>query len=162
MQNLIDRYLNDHSKPNKGKKSYQDDIYFSKKLKTHFKEMNITDVSPKHISSFIKKRREDEVGDVTINHELRLLKHAYNLAVRKWELINESPFSKIKIPRGDVKRVRCLSADEEKHLFKVLPKWLKPIVVIARETGLRLSNIANLSWSQVNLFRKTSTIETVD
>ena len=41
-----------------------------------------------------------------------------------------------------------------------MPDWLKPIVIIARETGLRLSNIANLKWSQVNLFNKSIIIET--
>jgi integrase len=102
----------------------------------------------------------DGVGDVTINHELRLLRHAYNLGIRDWELVAESPFAKIKIPSGDVKRVRYLSQDEEASLMNVLPQWLKPIVTIARESGLRLSNIINLEWSQINIFSKMIILET--
>ena len=75
----------------------------------------------------------------SVNHELRLLRHAFNLAIKDWELIEKSPFAKIKIPSGKTKRVRYLSDEEEKNLFKILPDWLKPIVIIARETGLRLS-----------------------
>lgn len=100
------------------------------------------------------------MSDTTINHELRLLRHAYNLAIKDWELIENTPFAKITIPKGDVKRVRYLSSDEEKNLMQELPDWIIPIVVIAKESGLRLSNIANLTWKQVDLFSKTIIIET--
>ena len=40
-----------------------------------------------------------------------------------------------------------------------MPEWLKPIVTIARETGLRLSNIVNLRWNQVNIFSKMIILE---
>ena len=104
--------------------------------------------------------RDGGVGDTTINHELRLLRHAYNLAIKEWELVDTTPFAKISIPKGNVKRVRYLSDDEEKRLFANLPDWLRPVVIIARETGLRLSNIANLTWKQVNLFSRMIIIET--
>ncbi|MBI5789384.1 MAG: site-specific integrase [Candidatus Schekmanbacteria bacterium] len=156
---LIEKYLSEHSLPNKAPKTYYDDSCFSKQIKQHFGKMLLTKVSPKHIAAFIKKRRDDGVKDVTINHELRVLRHAYNLAIKYWELVDETPFAKISIPRGDVKRVRYLSEDEEQRLFKNLPDWLEPVVIIARETGLRLSNVANLKWSQVNLFNKMIIIE---
>lgn len=156
---LIDKYLCEHSQPNKAPKSYQDDIYFSKKIRRRFGKMALTEVRPKHIAAYINTRRKDGVGNVTINHELRLLRHAYNLAIKQWELVEETPFAKISIPRGNVKRVRYLSKDEEERLFKALPDWLEPIVIIARETGLRLSNIAYLTWSQVNLLNKSIIIE---
>jgi integrase len=157
---LMTKYLSDHSKPNKAPKTYKCDISFAKKILQYFGEMALIKLSPKHIAAYIKARRKDGVGNVTINHELRLLRHAYNLAVKQWELVDKTPFDNVKIPSGDVKRVRYLSDDEEKRLFEVMPEWLKPIVVIARETGLRRSNIANLRWSQVNLFNKTIIIET--
>ena len=46
---------------------------------------------------------------------------AYNLGIHDWELVDESPFARIKIPSGDVKRVRYLSQDEETSLMHVLP-----------------------------------------
>ncbi|MCR4289166.1 MAG: hypothetical protein NUV86_02770 [Candidatus Scalindua sp.] len=149
---LIEKYLAEHSKPNKGAITYKNDIYFSKRILQRFGKQFLNDVKPSHISQFITDRRNDGVGDATINHELRLLWHAYNLGMRNWELVDESPFTRIKIPSGDVTRVRYLSQDEEVSLMNVLPEWLKPIVTIARETGLRLSNIINLEWNQVNIF----------
>ncbi len=43
--------------------------------------------------------------------------------------------------------------------MNALSEWLKPIVAIARETGLRLSNIINLEWSQVNIFSRMINLE---
>lgn len=151
---LIDKYIAEHSKPNKGEFTYKNDISLSKKIVQQFGNQYLNDVKPMHISKFITERRSDGVGDVSINHELRLLRHAYNLAIHEWELVDETPFARCKIPSGDVKRVRYLSQDEEARLMDALPKWLKPIVMIARETGLRLSNIINLEWSQVNIFSR--------
>ncbi|HEX8949033.1 MAG TPA: site-specific integrase [Dissulfurispiraceae bacterium] len=37
--------------------------------------------------------------------------------------------------------------------------WLKPFVIIALETGLRLTNLCNLLWSEVNLFNGMITID---
>ncbi len=151
VKSLIGKYLGEYSEPNKGKITYKNDIYFSKQILEHFGGFLISNLKPRHISKFITDRRKDGVSDTTINHELRLLRHAYKLAILEWELITESPFARIKIPNGDVKRVRYLSCDEEQRLNEALSDWIKPIVTIARETGLRLSNIANLQWKQVDM-----------
>ena len=160
VSSLIKKYLNQHSKPNKAFQTYKDDIYFSKRILEFFGKRRLLAVTPKHISAYVGKRRGDRVGDTTINHELRLLRHAYNLAIKEWELVDTTPFAKISIPKGNVKRVRYLSDEEEKRLFANLPDWLRPFVIIARETGLRLSNIANLTWKQVNLFNRMIIVET--
>ena len=169
IKDLVEKYLYEHSKPNKSKNTYKSDVSFSKKIIEHFGNILISDLKPNHIIKFISARRTDTVkrkdgmcriSDTTVNHELRLLRHAYNLAIRTWDLIEESPFAKVNIPTGDVKRVRYLSNQEEMRLSTALPEWLQPIVTIARETGLRLSNIANLTWKQVNLFNKMLIIET--
>ncbi|MHC4139810.1 MAG: tyrosine-type recombinase/integrase [Planctomycetota bacterium] len=55
--------------------------------------------------------------------------------------------------------MRYLSQDEEGRLMNALPEWLTPIVSIARETELRLSNIINLEWSQVNIFSRMINLE---
>ena len=39
------------------------------------------------------------------------------------------------------------------------PDYLKPIVIVARHTGLRKENILSLTWSQVDLFRRLIIIE---
>lgn len=45
------------------------------------------------------------------------------------------------------------------RLENALPEWLKPIVTIARDTGLRLSNIINLKWDQVDIHSEMIILE---
>ena len=57
------------------------------------------------------------------------------------------------MPKADNPRVRYLKPDEVTRLFEALKSkdWLKSVVILARETGLRLTNICELTWSQVEL-----------
>lgn len=159
VQELVAKYLEEHSKPNKAEGTYKNDGYFFVKILQEFGGLKVNQVTPKLIHEFIVKRRKDGVSDTTINHELRLLRHAFKFAVKVWDLIDETPFLHLDIPKGGKKRVRYLSPEEEKSLYKELPEWLIPIVIVARETGLRLSNIANLTWKQVDLFKRIIVIE---
>lgn len=94
---------------------------------------------------------------------MNLLRHAFSLAFKQWDLIKQNPFEKVKLPRGDKKRVRYLAPDEEEALLNALRVdargWLLSVVVIARETGLRLSNICNLTWKQVDFISRSIEIE---
>jgi integrase len=87
----------------------------------------------------------------------------FNIARKQWRWKVENPVSDIKLPTVHNERVRYLSEDENKRLFEALEKskekWLKPLVVITIDTGLRLSNLCDLRWAEVNLFSKMITID---
>lgn len=56
------------------------------------------------------------------------------------------------------KRVRWLTKEEATTLIKSMPDSFRHVVVFALVTGLRLSNIINLEWSQVDMQRKVAGI----
>ena len=76
-------------------------------------------------------------------------KKVYRMAVDNNYLL-KNPWQNIK--KFPVKNysVRYLKPDEEERLFKVLPEYLKGIVIVALNTGLRKSNILELRWEQIN------------
>ena len=49
-------------------------------------------------------------------------------------------------------RIRYLKPDEEKRLFEQLDKceWLKPILLIALHTSMRLGEVCGLQWFDLN------------
>jgi integrase len=53
--------------------------------------------------------------------------------------------------KEDNQIIRYLSIEEEDRLFRVLPERIKPIIVCALTTGLRLSNVLNLKWESIDL-----------
>lgn len=55
-------------------------------------------------------------------------------------------------------RIRWITPDEWKRLYKALPKHLKPLARFALATGLRQHNVTHLEWSQVDLTRRVAWI----
>jgi integrase len=53
---------------------------------------------------------------------------------------------------------RWLTVEEEGRLLAASPVWLQEIIVFAANTGLRQSEILNLQWCNMDLFRRTITL----
>jgi integrase len=106
--------------------------------------------------------RKTTVKPATILKELGLLRRMFNIARKQWKWKISNPVSEIELPKVSNCRVRFLDQYERERLFNALAqieeKWMKPFVTLAIETGLRLANISNLQWSEVNLFTKLITI----
>jgi len=60
--------------------------------------------------------------------------------------------------KGANKRDRWLTEDEEVQLLAVCPSLLREVLVFALHSGMRLGEILALTWTGVDLFRKTVTV----
>lgn len=56
-------------------------------------------------------------------------------------------------------RVRFLNDADFNNLLSSCPDWLKPIVLVAKLTGLRQGNLLSLEWTQIDLIQRTIIIE---
>lgn len=157
------------------KKEYTDSkAYYSKaRDKSIFKNLHTflgEDASLQEVESLIggyeQHRRAEGAKPATIVKELGLLRRIFNIARKQWKWKMQNPISEIEMPKVSNERVRYLSEFENISLFealdKVSEKWLKPFVTIAIDTGLRLSNVCNLQWSEVNLFNRLIIIASVN
>jgi integrase len=59
----------------------------------------------------------------------------------------------------DTLKVRYITPDEFARLVNELPDHLKQVVVFAVATGLRMRNITELEWREVDLARKLATVD---
>jgi integrase/recombinase XerD len=115
-------------------------------------------VRNKHLSLLVpldaeeyKRVRSREVSPVSVNVELRTLKAALNVAVQ-WKLITENPFKNIRPVRVPYNEPRHLSKTEFAALLRVMGgSSLKDIVTFAVGTCMRLGEIINLRWENVDL-----------
>jgi integrase len=93
----------------------------------------------------------------TVIHYLATLRHCYNIAITEWEWIDFNPVAKVKKPQWPQGRVRFLDDTERKALLEVCRKSPNPclydIVVLALSSGMRYSEIMNLTWADVDLNR---------
>jgi integrase len=84
---------------------------------------------------------------VSVNREARFLISMFNRAVA-WDLLDKNPFEYLKLFRETL-RERYVRTDEWPLLLSVCQSELRSIVIFARFTGMRLSEILACHWHDV-------------
>lgn len=121
----------------------------------------LADVTP----SLIGQCRDELLDGLTIRHKKRspatvvrylaVLSHAFTIAVKEWEWLDDSPMRKVKKPTEPRGRVRFLDDDERIKLLKACKtspnKILYICVILAISTGMRQAELMTLEWKDVNL-----------
>jgi integrase len=158
LRELLDKYLEEHSARNKAPSSHIRDKSLANHLIRYFGDFMLTDISPREVSRYKSGRRGEGAAPNTVNNELRLLSHAYNLALREWEWVDSNPVSRVSKEKVNNHVERWLTYEEEEVLMSTSPIWLQEILVVALNTGLRQSEILSLMWDRVDLSRRTITI----
>jgi integrase len=136
------------AKANKKPSTYKRDLSMLRQLNNEFEKKSIQEITTWQIEKY-KARRKEEIRPASVNRELALLKHMYSKAI-EWGKCKESPAKKVKLLKGEVKRVRFLMPDEIQRLLSNCADHLKPIVTVALHTGMRKGELLGLKWDQVN------------
>lgn len=85
----------------------------------------------------------------SVNLFLAAGKALYNRAVYD-EILPFSPIAKVRRLKHHNQIVRCLSEPQERQLLEALNPYLRPIVLVALQTGMRRSEYLGLRWADVN------------
>jgi len=144
---LTEKYL-EYGKTN-GKRSLRRDGCSIKALMSHFEYLKISQITPLHIENYKKKRLEEKKMPGTINRELACLKHMYTLA-KKWKLTRENPVSEVKLLKEEKYKMEILSKVEAELLINAATEHLKPILIVALNTGMRRGEVLGLRWSDID------------
>jgi len=144
------------SKANKRPQVYRRDRVMINNLLKVFSGKEINDISVHDLEQY-KMQRKNAVTVSTVNRELTCIKHMYNKAV-EWEFTRYNQLKSVKRFKEPPGRLRYLSEDEIEQLVQQCTDHLKPIVVMALNTGMRKSEILNLSWNNVDMESKVITI----
>ena len=115
---------------------------------------------------YIYKEIETEKtrANSTINRHLEMLGKMFNLCIDNG-LTDINPMRSVKQLREENFKIRFLTIEEEKELFKAIESThagadgnitypyihLKPLIICALQTGMRRAEIFNLKWSQIDL-----------
>jgi integrase len=118
-------------------------------LTPFFGNMDLTAVAPDEIERY-KKARIEDVEPGTVNRDLQVLRRMFNLAIA-WGYARESPVRFVKFFRESKGRIRYLTREEFGRVLEACPEYLRPIVIVAVHTGLRLGELLALLWGDVDL-----------
>lgn len=143
--------LMQYSKANNSKHQYEQNWHKVRVYKKFFGlYTTINRITPCKIEEFKQSLLNQGLKNSTVNRYYSSLSKAFNLVIINYQLNMLNPCKCVQKLKEDNQIIRYLSEDEEKRLFTVLPAHLKPIIVCALTTGLRLSNILNLKWESIN------------
>jgi len=140
------------------KRSWRRDERSIRILSRWFLGKRLFEITPLDLEKF-KTARSKQVSPASVNRELACLKHMFTKAI-EWNMAVDNPVKKVKMFRENAGRVRYLSKAEAQRLLDECAEHLRPIVIVALYTGMRLGEILNLKWEDVDFDLKTIYIHT--
>ena len=149
---MMDRYLIEQS-VTKAPASHQRDEQCLGHLRPVFGPLRLIEVTPKLLAAY-KAQRRLKAKPATVNKELGLIRHAFNIAIREWEWCRDNPMRRVSLEKVRNERDRWLTPDEDTRLLTHSVPWLQDILVFALNTGMRRGEILGLEWQAVDLNRQ--------
>jgi len=111
---------------------------------------NLSTITAGQVAAYVATRRGAGLSNASINREIGALRALINRARDIWDI--DTPkilWKKIILPESD-ERHRTLSDSEEDALFRALRPDYHAMVRFALYSGIRVSNVRELTWDQVS------------
>ena len=125
---------------------------------------SIASLSPAKIAEY-RDLRLKGVAPGTVVRELAYLSSIINHGRREWGIHANNPVALVRKPTQPKGRERVLSlAERERLLVELQPTgrrntWMPSVVILALETAMRRSELLALRWGNINLERRTATLQ---
>lgn len=152
-------YLEDYAKDNKTLESWRTDKSYLKGIKKFFEDRYLDEITTHDVEKYKSARLRQGVRQSTVNRCLAIIRKMFFLAV-DWKYLEHKQLIKVKLySEKDNLVERILTREEEACLFQEIPQHLKPIVMVALNTGMRRGEILKLRWNQIDLKARRIRVE---
>lgn len=154
LKELLERYANEITL---NKRAYRAELNRIKQLQRHpLAERSLASLRAVDFSSYRDKRLHS-VSPRTVQLELAIFSHMFNIARKEWSLPVTNFVKSITKPSVPPGRERRLEGREEERLLVaakdgfVRTPFLAFCIQLAIETGMRAGEIVSLQWGQIDL-----------
>jgi integrase len=150
---LLTRYVNEVTPAKRGAVSEKSRI--NSIVRCPIAHRTLAKLTSSDVATY-RDERLKSVAPATIVRELNTISHAIEIATREWGLwVPRNPVKLVRrppVPRG---RTRRLKEGEEQRLLSACDRGrtplLKPLIILAIETGMRRGELLDLRWKHVDL-----------
>jgi len=149
-EGFADEYLRTHCLHQKSYRSFHS--IHVRKLKEVFKGKSLDEITVLDVEKF-KNNRLHKVSPATVNRSLACLKTMFNKAIAWGKFDGVNPVTKVGMCKEKAIRLRYLEKEEILRLIENCSPALKPVVILAVNTGMRHGEIFNLKWHDVDFKR---------
>jgi len=141
------------------RRNFQSDVYRLNILCDYFKDADLRSITPRWFRRFLKEMLKKGNAKSTCNRYRALTHRIFNVAIEEG-YAEENPITKVKLySEKDTLKERVLTEEEERKFYEASADYLKPIITIALNTGMRKGEILNLQWIQVDFKNRTIRVE---
>jgi integrase len=159
---LVEDYL-EYAEASKSATTYTSDrCRIEGHLLPYFRDISLKQITPKLVDDYKEMRVRQGASPKTVNNEMTNLSHMMKMAVR-WGFTKHNTVSdveKMKVPK---RPPRFLRQDEIPRLVEAAKgSHVYPIIVTALHTGMRKSELLNLTWSDVDFGQRIITVQHKD
>jgi len=129
-------------------------------LTDYFRGMYLSKITRRQVEDYRSTRLEAQtyrkrtIKPRSINREIALLRRMFNEAV-EYGYLDNNPASRIKMFDEPKKELVIPSNDELDNLIRAAAPHLRPIIILAVQTGMRQGEILNLRWRDVDLEKRS-------
>jgi integrase len=119
----------------------------------------LSHITIRHAEKLINHLTSEGKSPKTVNHYIGHLKTALNVAIQ-WGYLRDNPLRNLKpLKVMNVRAVRAFTIDEIKKLLSVADEEASAYIKLLFYTGLRLSEMANLRFSDIDFDRRVLTVQ---
>lgn len=148
LKTIMKEYIDLHARPQK--RSYRDDeLILARVAKFFGEDTPIRQINP-HALELYRTERLKTVSPSRVNREMAVVRSMFSKAIL-WGRMTINPAKQIKAMREDNRKERFLSLEEKSALLSNASDELRPILVMALNTGMRQGEMLALKWADVNL-----------
>jgi integrase len=142
---MADEYLEAKS----NKRSLRCDRSMLRHLVPVFGSSLVHTITKAEVEVYARTRRKT-VSGATVNRDLALLRHLFNLAIEKGYMRDNPVRGVKKAKESPSRRKYIFTEDEIQALVNASAPHLRPILAVAIGTGLRKGDILGLRWDEVD------------
>lgn len=146
---FADYYLENHSKV-ENKSWKKSDWVFIRALKKFFGKYFLSEINKELIARYKAERKKEGVSNAGINRNLACLKSIFNRAIDWGKFSGENPMRRVSMLKEPAGRTRYLERADIKLLIDCCEDAFLPYLVVAFNTGLRLSEQLSLKWEDID------------
>ena len=144
------------------KKSSGRELSRLKKLDHFFGPYTIARLQSSMVAEYRDRRLSEGLSGATVVKDLNTLSHVIDTAIKEWDChIPINPVKNIRRPKLSPSRTRRLCPKEEQVLLMACREhsiMMEVIVLFAIETAMRLGEMINLEWKDIDLSKSIVTL----
>lgn len=144
------------------KRSFKRDEQLVENLMRWFRHYRLSSIHPADVERFKAERKQEkrrgshgtlnrQISNATVNREVACLKRMFNLAMQ-WGKALRNPVNAVRFLQEPPKKERYVTPIEARRLIDAAYETMKPVLICAFNTGMRLQEILSMQWPQVDLY----------